>query len=153
MSEISQKVFNFAKPLVEQLGYELVEVEYAKKYGDFTLTLFIYNKDKPITLDDCEKVSRALDEPLDELDPTKGVAYNFNVSSLGLDRPIKTDSDFLRNLGKEIEVKLYSPYEGKKEYEGILLNFDKDTIELEINKKTINIKRIQIAKAVLAIHF
>lgn len=154
MSEISDKVMNFAKPIVEDLGYELVEVEYAKKFDGYTLTLFIYNKDNPITLNDCEKVSRTLDEPLDELDPTKGQPYNFNVSSLGLDRPIKTDGDFSRNINKEIEIKLYSPIDKKKQYVGYLRDFNKDTITLEIKgNKIIEITRAQIAKANLAIHF
>ena len=104
MSEVSLKVEKFAKPIVEELGYELVEIEYAKKNTGYNLTVFIDNK-QGITLDDCEKVSRALDQILEDEDPTNGEAYIFNVSSVGLDRPLKKDRDFERNLNKEIEVK------------------------------------------------
>lgn len=152
MSEISEKVQKIAEPIVESLGYELVEVEYAKKYNGYNLTIFISNEEG-ITLDDCEKVSRALDEVLDEADPTNGESYTFNVSSLGLDRPIKTDKDFKRNLGKEIEVRFYKAVNGQKLITGNLVDFDQDTITLTSGETVTKIERNQIAKAVLVIHF
>ncbi|MBO7508237.1 MAG: hypothetical protein J6T39_01155 [Clostridia bacterium] len=85
---VSEIVEEMAKPIVDNLGYELVEVKYSKGYSGMELTLFIHSPNG-ITLDDCEKVSKAIDEPLDELNPTKDEPYSLNVSSLGLDRPIK----------------------------------------------------------------
>ena len=152
MSNVKEKVEQLAKPIVESLGYELAEVEYAKKFGEYNLTLFIYNENG-ITLDDCEKVSKALDGPLDELDPTEGVFYMFNVSSLGLDRAMKTDRDFERNLNKEIEVKFFKKADGKKSIEGILSGYDKDSITVKIGDEEIKIERKDIAKASLVIHF
>ena len=87
-------------PIISELGYEVVDVEYSKKVDGMNLTFYI---DSPngITLDDCERVHKAIDGPLDELDPTGDATYILNVSSCGLDRPIKTDSDLKR---KEVQV-------------------------------------------------
>lgn len=152
MSEVVEKVEKIARPVVEDLGYELVEVEYAKKFDGYNLTLFI-NNEKGITLDDCEKVSRAMDDLLEETDPTNGESYTFNVSSLGLDRPIKSDKDFQRNLNKEIEIKFYKPFNGKKLITGYLISYNDSTVTIKSDEKLIEIERNQIAKAVLALHF
>ena len=117
-----ERVQELTQELVAQLGYELVEVEFAKEAAGWVLTLYI---DSPsgITLDDCEQVSRAVDPVLDEADPIEQ-AYYLSVSSLGLDRPIKKDRDFQRNVGKSVTVKLYAPVEKKKEFTGKLMDFN-----------------------------
>ena len=92
---------------VEKLGFILWDVEFQKEYGDWVLTFFI-DKEGGVTIDDCETVSKALEPILDEKDPIEQ-AYTLSVSSLGLDRPLKYAKDYERNLGKLIEVKLYSP--------------------------------------------
>lgn len=153
---VSTIVQEMAEPIVEKLGYELVEVEYAKKSNGMNLTLFIYKKDG-ITLDDCEKVSKALDEPLESLDPTKGESYTFNVSSLGIDRPIKNAKDIERNIGTEVEIKLYAPVLKKKVFQGVIVGGnDKEIIFYELNdkdKKEITFKFIDIAKVAPIIKF
>lgn len=134
MSEkISENIFRLVKPIAEGLGLELVEVEYVKKHDGMNLTVYI-DKEGGVTIDDCEALHMAIDAPLDELNPTNDAPYILNVSSLGLDRPLKTDRDFKRNTGKEISVKLYAPDEGgKKKYDGILKSYDGEsfTVELE----------------------
>ena len=147
---VSELVSEFATPIVENLGYELVEVKYAKGHSGMELTLFIYSK-QGISLEDCEKVSRAIDEPLDELNPTNDVSYTLNVSSLGLDRPIKTAKDAERNLNKKIDVKLYASVDGKKVYTGILTAYtEKDiTIKLEKEEKTFRFDEIALASPVI----
>lgn len=117
-------------PIIENLGYEVVEVEFAKKIDGMNLTFYI---DSPngITLDDCEKVHRAIDEPLDEINPTGDVKYILNVSSCGLDRPLKTNKDFQRNLGKEVDIKLYKAINKQKEFTGKLVGFTDETITIE----------------------
>ena len=117
-------------PIIENLGYEVVEVEFAKKIDGMNLTFYI---DSPngITLDDCEKVHRAIDEPLDEINPTGDVKYILNVSSCGLDRPLKTNKDFQRNLGKEVDLKLYKAINKQKEFTGKLVGFTDETITIE----------------------
>ena len=117
-------------PIIENLGYEVVEVEFAKKIDGMNLTFYI---DSPngITLDDCEKVHKAIDEPLDEINPTGDVKYILNVSSCGLDRPLKTNKDFQRNLGKEVDLKLYKAINKQKEFTGKLVGFTDETITIE----------------------
>mgnify|MGYP002299918633 CR=1 FL=1 len=89
-----------------------------------------------VSLEDCERVHRAVDGPLDELDPTGGRSYTLNVSSLGLDRPIRTDADFRRNIGEEVVAKFFAPEDGRKEIEGVLKDFDKETFSLGIGEET-----------------
>ena len=124
------------RPLVEGMGYNLDEVEYQKEQGSWVLTLYIERLDGAAAdMDDCEKVSRAVDPALDEADPIKE-AYYLSVSSIGLDRPLKKDRDFQRNLGQKVTVKLYAPLEKKKEYTGVLAAFTAEgfTLELEGGK-------------------
>ena len=120
--KLTNDVFALVESAVDGLGYELVEVQYKKEQGHMVLTLFI---DSPngIKMEDCERVSRAVDPILDEADPISE-QYYLSVSSLGLDRPIKSDRDFERNLGKKVAVKLYAPKDGKKEFTGLLEGFD-----------------------------
>ena len=147
---VSEQVMELAKPIVEKLGYELVEVKYGKSHGGMEMTLFIYS-DNGITLDDCEKVSKAVDEPLDELNPTNDVAYSLNVSSLGLDRPIKSADDARRNIGNKIDVKLFAPKDGKKIWTGVLTEYTQDTFTIKINEtsKTFRFDEIAIASPVI----
>jgi len=109
---------------VQELGYELCDVEFLKEQGNWVLTLYIHSPEG-ITLDDCEKVSRAVDPILDEADPIEQ-SYYLSVSSLGIDRPLKKQRDFERNLGNVVEVKLYAPRNKKKEFMGELVSFDEE---------------------------
>lgn len=122
-------VENALKETIQNLGFDLYEVEYVKKQNGMNLTLFITNKNRPITIEDCELVHRTVDPILDEVNPTGDASYYLNVSSVGLDRPLKTDKDFNRCLNKEVVVKLYSGTQ--KELVGVIQSFtDKDLILL-----------------------
>lgn len=135
------------RPLVEGMGYSLDEVEYQKEQGNWILTLYIERGDGTAAdMDDCEKVSRAVDPVLDETDPIKD-AYYLSVSSIGLDRPLKKDRDFQRNLGQAVTAKLYAPLEKKKEYTGLLSAFDAVSFTLELEAgKTVTILRKDAAQ-------
>ena len=154
MSKISEKVEEFITPIVEGLGkdIEIVEIEFAKKYNGDNLTIFI---DKPggVNIEDCELVHNAVDGPLDELDPTDGRPYTLNVSSPGIDRPIVTDKDFARNIGIELELKLFEPINKKKMLVGTLVAFNNDSIIVEINGENLEIDRKKISKATKFINF
>ena len=152
MSKITEKVQEFLEPIVSSLGYDIVDVEYEKKVDGYNLTVFIDNKDG-ISLDDCEKVHNAIDLPLDELDPTNGASYTLNVSSPGLDRPLKTDKDFSRNIGTVVEVSLYAPVKRCKHFVGELVGFDNENIQITTKKETINLERKGIAKISKYIEF
>lgn len=107
---------------VAALGYELVDVEFKKEQADWVLTLFI-DKQGGVSVEDCERVSRAVEPLIDEADPI-AQQYFLSVSSPGLDRPLKTERDFARNMGKMVTVKLYQQVEKKKAFTGTLLKAD-----------------------------
>ena len=124
---------SLCRDTVEKLGFVLWDVEFQKEYGDWVLTFYI-DKEGGVTIEDCETVSRALEPVLDEADPIEQ-AYTLSVSSLGLDRPLKLAKDFERNLGKSIEVKLYSGLKmasGKslKQLQGTLVSYDESSFTL-----------------------
>lgn len=130
MGKVSDEVYKLVAPIAESFGLEVLEVLYEKKYDGMNLTVVI-DKDGGVTIDDCEKLHRAIDAPLDELDPID-TAYILNVSSPGIDRPLKTERDFRRNLNQKISVKLYKPLNGKKTYEGVLRVYDENTFTIEL---------------------
>ena len=157
MSKIIDSVKELVEPIISNNGMELVDVEYKKLYGQDTLIIYI-DKDGGVDLNDCELIHNAIDAPLDELDPTSGAPYNLNVSSPGIDRPLKTARDFQKKLGLEMEVSLYKPILelGKiKKFNAILLGYDDNTQEVELEYKSknlkLNIKDIALIRE--AIHF
>lgn len=141
--KLTDKIFELVEPTVKSLGYELYEVEYQKEFDNWVLTLYI---DSPngVSIDDCELVSNAVDPILDEADPIEQ-AYYLSVSSLGLDRPLKTDRDYARNVGNVLDVKLYAPLSGKKEFTGTLKGYDKDTFTIGLDSADIVIERKKAA--------
>lgn len=143
--EMLTNVRRMCQTIVDELEFELVDVEYIKEFGNYFLRVYI---DKPggVSTDDCEKMSERLSKVLDEKDPIKE-SYYLEVSSPGLDRPLKTDSDLRRNLNKEVEIKLYKAIDNMKNYEGKLLDFDDDEIRIEDEKGNI----ISLAKDLISI--
>ena len=139
-------------PIVESHGFELVDVEYVKEGGTWYLRAYI---DKPggITVDDCEVVSRAFSDILDEKDYIDDT-YIFEVSSPGLGRPLKKEKDFQRSIGEEVEIRTYRAIDRQKEFIGILVEYDKDTVTIEYEDETTqNFDRADIALIRLALHF
>ena len=141
----AQKVEQLLKQPVEARGFELCDVEFIKEYGDWVLTLYI-DHEGGVNIDDCEKVSRAVDPILDEADPIEQ-AYMLSVSSLGLDRPLKKDADYARNVGKRIEVKLFAPKDGKKEFTGELVSFSETSVTMQLQSGELTLERKAIALA------
>lgn len=127
--EYEQKTEAILQPIVDAHGFELVDVEYVKEGGTWYLRAYI---DKPggITVDDCEIVSREADTALDEQDFVED-SYVFEVSSPGLGRPLKKEKDFARSIGEAVEVRTFRPVDGQKMLEGVLKDFDKDTVTIE----------------------
>ena len=128
--KITEAVDRAVRATVEALGFELDEVEYQKEHGNWVLTLYIDAPDG-VSLDDCERVSRAVDPILDEADPIPD-AYYLSVSSIGIDRPLRKDKDFARNVGNKLDVKLYAPVNKKKEFVGTLVSFDADSFTIAL---------------------
>ena len=124
-----QKTEAILMPIVEEHGFELVDVEYVKEGGTWYLRAYI---DKPggINVDDCEVVSRRLSDILDEKDYIEE-AYILEVSSPGLGRPLKKEKDFKRSLGEEVDVRTYRMIEKQKEFTGLLKDYDDATVTIE----------------------
>ena len=141
----AQKVEQLLRQPVEALGFSLCDVEFIKEHGDWVLTLYI-DKEGGVSIDDCERVSRAVDPILDEADPIEQ-AYFLSVSSLGLDRPLRKDADFARSLGKRIEIKLFAPKDGKKEFTGELVRFDESSIVVRLESGELTLERKAVALA------
>lgn len=139
-------------PILEEKGYEMVDVEYVKEGSNWYLRAYV---DKPggITINDLESVSRRLSDLLDEEDFISD-AYILEVSSPGLGRPLKKDRDFDRSIGEEIEVHLYRSLNGNKQYVGLLKSYDKDTITIEDEDGSeINLDRVNVSLVKLTIDF
>lgn len=125
---IEQKAEELIQPVIDGHGFELVDIEYVKEGQDWYLRAYI-DKEGGITIDDCETVSRAFSDLLDEADFISD-AYILEVSSPGLGRPLKKEKDFKRSVGKDIEVHTYKSIDGEKEFIGTLKSYDDDSVVL-----------------------
>ena len=144
MANIEEKVEELIKDKIENMGYSLYDVEYAKEGPNYYLRIFIDNE-KGIDLDDCEKVSNEINEKLDEADYIKE-QYYLEVSSPGIERVLRKDRHLEQNIGKQVEAKLFKKDErGNKNYTGELKAFDTDTITIETSEE-IKIERKNIAQ-------
>lgn len=145
----------FLQPILAEKNLELVDIEYVKEGSNWFLRVYI-DKEGGVDITECGEVSEQLSEKLDEADPIKE-AYFLEVSSPGVERPLKTKSDFEKNLNKNVFIKLYEPMDGEKSFEGILQSFTNDVITIEIKvktrKKQVDIPFTSIAKARLAVTF
>ncbi|MBM7613703.1 ribosome maturation factor RimP [Alkaliphilus hydrothermalis] len=151
-NRVEKLIEELVLPIVEKEDFELVDVEYKKEGPHRYLRVFI-DKTGGITLDDCQNVSMALSDKLDELDPIEE-NYFLEVSSPGLDRPLKKDSDFDKFKGEAVEVKLYEPLMGQKVIEGELVGLVDDKIQLNVKGAgVIEIPRDKAAMTRLAIKF
>lgn len=125
------KTEQLIQPLIDENGFELVDVEFVKEGSDWYLRVYI-DKEGGITVDDCALISRAFNEILDEEDYI-AEQYIFEVSSPGLMRPLKKEKDYIRSVGRLIDIKLYSPFEKRKEFTGTLIAFDDKTVTVKLD--------------------
>ena len=128
---IEQTAEELLKPITDRLGVEIYDVEYVKEGNERYLRAYI-DKEGGVNIQDCENVSRAFSDKLDEADIISD-AYILEVSSPGLGRQLKKDRHFENSLGEDVELKLFEALDGQKEYEGTLKAFDKDSITVTIN--------------------
>lgn len=146
----NEEIVAFLKPYAEDCGVEIVEVEF-KVSKNPQLTVYI-DKDGGVDLDTCEKFHNAINSPLDEFDPYPN-AYTLNVSSPGIDRPLKTEKDFLKRINKMVELRLYAPIKGQKYFEGILKSYDGNNVVVTVNNEDILFPLSRISKINEAIIF
>jgi len=143
MAKVTDAVVALALPVVEEAGCTLWDVEYVKEAGTWFLRVYI-DKEGGVSIDDCEAVSRPLSDRLDQADPIEG-SYTFEVSSAGADRALKKPEHFVQFQGSEVEVKLYRPREGRKEFVGLLRNYENGAVTLEIDGAQVLFTRQEIA--------
>ncbi len=148
-----KRIEELIQPTVTEMGYELVDVEFVKEGPNWYLRIFI-DKEGGVTIDDCEAVSKTLEKIFDEKDPIEQ-AYFLEISSPGIDRPLKKKEDFVKYNGEMVDVKLYKPYEGSKEYTGKLVGYDENdgTVTIEVDDKNIAFTKKEIAGIRLAVIF
>lgn len=124
-----QKAEEMILPIVEANGFELVDVEYVREGGTWYLRAYI-DKEGGITVDDCEVVSRAFSDKLDEDDFIED-AYVLEVSSPGLGRPLRKEKDYQRSMGKKLEIRTYRAVDRCREFYGVLTAYDEDSVTIE----------------------
>ena len=153
MGKIEDAIWKMAEPLIAENGMELIDVEYVKEGAEWYLRLFLDKEgEEGIDLDDCELISRKFSDVLEEKDPISQ-AYRLEVSSPGIERPLKRTKDFQRFQGEKVQVKTFSEVEGKKQFIGILQETTEETVTVDVDGTNIVIPRKQIGKANLVWEF
>ena len=149
--KITDRISQVALPVVRECGCSLWDVEYVREGAERYLRVYI-DKEGGVDISDCEKISRALDPLLDELDLITE-SYHFEVCSAGLERPLRRSSDFAQFMGSPILVKLYRPWEGRKEIPGVLRGYEDGKVTVECGTETITFEKSQVALVRLRVEF
>ncbi len=150
--KVKQIVTEKIVPVIAELGYDVVDIEYKKESDGMNLTFYI-DGDSGIAVEDCEKVSKVIDPLLDELNPTDDKPYILNVSSPGIDRPLTKPRDFERNIGKEIQITLFAKVNGEKVFKGTLESYTESEVTIENDGIKTTFSREKIAHIVPIIKF
>ena len=149
--EIEQKAEALILPILSENRFELWDTEYVIEAGTWYLRYYI-DKEGGITIDDCETVSRRISDLLDEKDFIAD-AYILEVSSPGLGRQLKKERDYEKSLGKDVEIRLYKPMDGSKEYTGTFTAYDKDTFTVTVEEEEKVFAKSDVAVIRLAFDF
>jgi len=148
---ITKQVAGLVGPILDEMGFELVDVEYLAERGRWVLRLYI-DKEGGVTIDDCARVSREIGDLID----IKNVVehpYVLEVSSPGVNRPLKRDRDFIRAIGKKIKVRMAAPVQGRRNFTGHLKNFQEGTLYLDMEGRVTALPRTEVDKANLVYEF
>lgn len=152
ISNTEKKIMPILEPIIAERNLELIDLEFVKEGANWYLRIYI-DKEGGVDIDDCEGVSRAFEAKLDAEDPIEQ-AYILEVSSPGIDRPLKKAADFEKYRGEIIDIKLYKALEGQKQFQGKLLGLEKEVISIEDdNNKVIAFDQKDVASVRLAVIF
>ncbi len=152
MAKAEAVLEKLAGPVCDENGVYIYDAEYVKEGGSYYLRLYI-DKDGGVDVDDCERVSVALNDLLDtELDFIKD-PYIFEVSSPGLDRRLRRDWHFEKAVGKNVDIKTFAPFMGSKSFTAKLLGYDHGVISLELNGERVMLEKGKTASIRLAVEF
>ena len=149
--KVTELVAKLAQPVVEENGCQLWDVEYVREGSEYFLRLYL-DKETGVDINDCERISRAMDPILDEKDPIP-TSYHFEVCSAGLERALKRPSDFERFMGSAITVKLYRPRNGLKEIPCVLAGYEDGKVTVTAGKETIIFEKSEVALVRLRVEF
>ncbi len=150
---VAARVEEFTRPVVEELGYVLWDIEFEKVGSQYELCVYIDLDDRAVDIDDCEKVSRAVDPLLDRYDPIDE-AYTFYVSSAGLERSLKKPWHYERCIGEAVEVRLYQAVNGQKVMEGTLAGYaENGDVTVTVSGEDVVIPAASVAKCRLKVIF
>ncbi|MCR4963178.1 MAG: ribosome maturation factor RimP [Firmicutes bacterium] len=151
-SQIERDIWQLAEATVAENGAELIDVEFTAEAGNHFLRIFIDRDGQPVDHQLCETVSNALDPLLDEADLIRE-SYYLEISSPGLERPLKRPADFIRYAGQDVTLHLYAPWQGQKQIDGRLIGLAGDCIQIDADGQTLAFPLAQVAKAHLRITF
>jgi len=150
-SKIESQLWTIAEPIVASCGAELVDTEYVKEGGSWYVRIYI-DREPPVDHNLCEQVSELVSDALDNSDPIPG-SYYLEISSPGLERPLKRADEFRRYSGRDVLVKLYAPYEGRKEFTGVLQGLEEDNLWVNIDGEKVLFPLEQVAHVRLIAEF
>ena len=151
MKKVTEIVAELAAPVVEEFGCQLWDTEYVREAGQWYLRLYL-DKDGGVDILDCENVSRRVSDLLDQADPIEG-SYVFEVSSAGAERQLKRPSDFEKFIGSPVLLKTYQNWDGRKEFAGVLKEYDSGAVVLELGRQKLRFEKNEIAMVRLRIVF
>ena len=151
MKKVTEIVAELAAPVAAEFGCELWDTEYVREAGQWFLRLYL-DKDGGVDILDCEAISRRVSDLLDEADPIES-SYVFEVGSAGLERQLKRPGDFARFMGSPVLVKTYQNRDGRKEFPGVLKEYDGGAVVLEMGKQELRFEKNEVAMVRLRIVF
>lgn len=146
MSKLTELIQGLVEPVLTGMGYDLVDLQYGREGGRYILRLFI-DRPEGISLDDCEKASRAVSDILDQEDPIPN-SYYLEVSSPGLERPLKKEADFQRFTGRKVKLRTFAPIEGQRHFQGQLRGYQEGQVQVQLaDRRLLVIPLGQVATA------
>ena len=152
MSKITELVWQMAEPVAQRNGCTVWDVEFVKEAGERFLRVYI-DSDEGVTIEDCERMHRAIDPVLDEADPIED-SYDLEVSSPGIERDLRTDAHIAYAVGEVVELRFFAPVNGKKTHRGTLLGLDAaGTVTVEIDGEEVAFARDKVAKITTVFEF
>ena len=150
-ASIVESIIELIEPVIQEESLELVDVEYKKLGKTWTLRVYI-DKDQGITVDDCQKISRQIEDMI-EIEDLIANQFVLEVSSPGLDRPLKKEKDFLKYQGKRVEVKTFAPIENRRNFKGVIGGCQEHILHLNLENGPVKIPLDNITQARLIIEF
>ena len=146
-----RQISELVEPILDEMDVELVDIEYLSNHGRWIVRVYV-DKEGGITVDDCARVSREIDAII-EIKDIIPHAYVLEVSSPGLNRPLKKEKDFQRAVGKKIKAKTFVPLKGRRHFTGYLKDFQNDILYLEVEDNVVALSRRDVEKANLVYEF